>query len=470
MPNYIADPKSLRNRRTYGAVKHQVKQVASFFFTAPWEPTPVRRGDALGLAALADQFADAVAPDFSNRIRDGRWVTILAWCLVQSQQVFHASGGRAVLTRQEQYQRYAWLRPLELMWVARTITLLDKEDWKQRSLPGQRRVAPWVENQSMDRFGMFPSQFRAYRQTGNYGGYRRGFRKWPGLTSGDGWTPGPQALALAKWLDGRLKGASLTLGDEIGRSAKLWRGKEHDWWLKRWPQFAETGKDADLNTLPRQRTDFSVLPEALILKPIVFGSDPRGKKRMAVVQSIQRSTATNHVELCQYLSVQFKDDPTIARLDAFSRLADAGVAAMDLVAQVLHGQPEVTLNEVAQHQRAGSVCKELRAATRAWLAAPDIQLRHIDAARRFAEAITADQPVDCFRQVLLHHKTYGGGLHWFVLDNNRIQAHTPPIGVASRYGFRLWPLCRLATQCGVLETMPTALLDDAAYLDDEDNE
>jgi len=50
----------------------------------------VRRGDALGLGALADQFADAVAPGFSNRIRDSRWVTILAWCLVKSKLVFDA--------------------------------------------------------------------------------------------------------------------------------------------------------------------------------------------------------------------------------------------------------------------------------------------------------------------------------------------------------------------------------------------
>lgn len=37
-------------------------------FTAPWEPVVVRRGDALGLRALADQFADAVSPDLSNRV------------------------------------------------------------------------------------------------------------------------------------------------------------------------------------------------------------------------------------------------------------------------------------------------------------------------------------------------------------------------------------------------------------------
>ena len=137
---------------------------------------------------MADQFADAVAPDFSNRIRDGRWVTILDWCLVQSQKVFHASDGRAITTREEQKKRYAWLRPLELMWVARTVSILTKNDeWRERSLPGQRRVAPWVKKQSADQFGMTPQQFRAYRQTGVYGGYRRAFRKWPGMTvHGDG--------------------------------------------------------------------------------------------------------------------------------------------------------------------------------------------------------------------------------------------------------------------------------------------
>jgi len=123
-------------------------------FTAPWEPVVVRRGDALGLRALADQFVDALAPDLSDRVRDGRWVTILAWCLVRSQEVFHASGGRFVATRAQQQERYAWLRPLELMWVARTIALA--KDWRDRSLSGQRRVRPWYEDdaQGTDRFGM----------------------------------------------------------------------------------------------------------------------------------------------------------------------------------------------------------------------------------------------------------------------------------------------------------------------------
>src|ERR1700731_4726725 len=46
-------------------------------FTEPWDPIVVRRGDALGLLALNNMFAETVAPGLSNRVRDGRWVTIL---------------------------------------------------------------------------------------------------------------------------------------------------------------------------------------------------------------------------------------------------------------------------------------------------------------------------------------------------------------------------------------------------------
>jgi hypothetical protein len=277
------------------------------FFTAPWEPVSVRRGDALGLGALADQFANAVAPDLSTRINDGRWVTLLAWSLVHSQKLFQAAGGRSVVTRQEQTQRYAWLRPLELLWVARTIRLLqsDADDWKQRPLPGRRRVAPWLDgNMKADRFGMTPKQFQSYRQTGLYGGYRRAFRKWPGLTAGDGWTPGPQSEALSRWLDSKLKGARLHLPDDVSRSAKLARNKEgrdgeSRWWLAYWKTFDQAGKEAELNTLPRQRGDFSVLPEAGLLKPIIFGDDAAGRMRLTIVRSIAKSSAADHASLCE---------------------------------------------------------------------------------------------------------------------------------------------------------------------------
>ena len=251
---------------------------ARLLFTAPWDPIVVRRGDALGLRALTDVFAEFVAPGMSNRIRDGRWVTILAWCLARSHEVFHACGDLTTSTREGQSRRYPWLRPLELMWVARTIELVD--DSADRFLAGQRSVRPWLRyDRPGERFGMTPDQFRAYRQIGMYGGYRVAFRKWPDMTvNGEGWTPAKATADLARWLDGKLGDArpNWSLNGSGGkalssRSAKLGRGREAGWWLSNWKNFAEGGRQIDQNTLPRRRDEFALLPEAELLKPIVFG-------------------------------------------------------------------------------------------------------------------------------------------------------------------------------------------------------
>ena len=77
-------------------------------------------------------------------------------------------------------------------------------------------------------------------------------------------------------------------------------------------------------------------------------------------------------------------------------------------------------------------------------------------------------PVDCFRQLLRHHEIYGGGLRWFVLRDAHVEARTLSSGEASRFGFRLWALCRLAVQCGVLTKMPKALHDDIEPDNDDD--
>lgn len=453
-------------------------------FTAPWEPVLVRRGDALGLRALADQFADAVAPDLSDRVRDGRWVTILAWCLVRSDAIFHSIGGRSVETRTEERDRYAWLRPLELMWVARTIALAD-DHAKNRALAGQRSVRPWYEyGRVTDRFGMSEDQFRAYRQTGMYGGYRIAFRKWPGMTvNGDGWTPGPSSIKLAKWLDAKLGVARpswpLQIGDNEQASVptpnKRSIGKEHEWWLRHWKEFTDGGRNADENTLPRLRSDFGILPEESnelkpLLGPLIFGRDQNGRRREAVATEVERSSASTHIEICEHLSVAFASDPTIKLLPHFSRLADAGIVAMNLVSEMLSKGGHVKLADVARHAEAAEVCEELMAAANNWIEkAAKIQLRHIKTADRFAHRITCVlsdygvSPIECLRALLQHHEEYGGGLRWFVLRNGIVEPRTPPRVGSSQYRFRLWSLCRLATQCGVLRTMPTALLG----LDDE---
>jgi hypothetical protein len=293
------------------------------------------------------------------------------------------------------------------------------------------------------------------------------------MTTGDGWTPGPQSKALARWLDGKLKSARLELDDDLSRSAKLvlgrdGPGKQDTWWLSRWNTFSQGDKSAELNTLPRRRDDASLLPEAQLLKPIIFGGDPNGRRRLAIVQSIAKSKAADYESLCQNLSLQFASDPTICRLGDFAKLAESGLAAMDHVSQVLRGKPSVKLSEVSKGNEAKEICKSLQRAAQAWLAVPEMTLRHANAATRFAQVMAATvAPIDCFRQLLRHHETYGGGLRWFILRNEHIESRTPSNGDVSRYGFRLWALCRMAAQCGVTKNIPSALHDDFG-LEDED--
>jgi hypothetical protein len=459
----------------------EIESVPRLLFTAPWQPVVVRRGDALGLRALTDEFADAVAPDLSNRVQDGRWVTILAWCLARSQEVFRATGGRSVATRAEQAERYAWLRPLELMWVARTIALA--EDWADRSLAGQRRVRPWYEfdRQRTERFGMSVDQFRAYRQTGMYGGYRVAFRKWPGMTVlGDGWTPGKATIRLANWLDARLgRGrprwalhASDSDESKCPTPNKRSRGKEHEWWLRNWEDFDKGSRSADTDTLPRRRGDFKPLPEpeAALLKALVFGDDRYGKRRLEVVREVGKVPARHHIEVCERLGRAFAGDVTFVMLPRFSRLADAGMKAMDLLATSLQNNARVKLADVAARPKAARICDELIMVAQEWLKNASTQLPHIHSAHRFAIAIPSAPPAEVLRALLEYHESYGGGLRWFVLRNGWVEPRTPWRAGSSRYRFRLWSLCRLATQCGVLRHMPTALLEDIEAEDDENSE
>jgi hypothetical protein len=324
---------------------------------------------------------------------------------------------------------------------------------------------------------MSVDQFRAYRQTGMYGGYRVAFRKWPNMTVlGDGWTPGPATVRLAKWLDGKLGGARPPWalhagdGDEDSlsmRSAKLGRGKEDCWWLQHWNNFDEGRRNADENTLPRRRDDFTTLPEVKLLKPLVFGDDHAGKRRLQVAREVEKASARDHIEVCEHLGRVFPDDPIFALLPHFSRLADAGMAAMDFVAASLQKESRVKLADVAALPSAGLICEELMAAAQEWRKRAQMQLRHIDTAHYFAGAISSPSPIECLGALLDHHERYGGGLRWFVVRNGWVEPRTPARGGSSRYRFRLWSLCRLATQCGVLADMAPALLGDDEAKEDE---
>jgi hypothetical protein len=323
---------------------------------------------------------------------------------------------------------------------------------------------------------MSVDQFTAYRQTGMYGGYRLAFRRWPQMTAGgDGWTPGPATNKLAKWLDERLGAARpnwrLHSGDGeedslSTRSAKLGREDEPHWWLQKWSNFDHGSRRID-ETLPRRRKEFKTLPEAELLRPIVFATDGLGKRRLDVAREIAKCPGTEHIDICEHLAQVFGSDRTINLLPRFSRLADAGMAAMVMVAGALQKNSNTTLADVAALPIAGPICRDLMSAARDWRGHASIELRHIETAHQFASAIRSARPEDCIGALLRYHEFYGGGLRWFVLRNDRIEPRTPLRIGSSRYRFRLWSLCRLATQCGVLRNMPPALRGDSEAEQDE---
>lgn len=446
------------------------------FLTAPWSPLLVRRGDALGLRAVTDEIADRLAPGLSNRTADGRWVTVLAWCIARSHAVYHATGKRCVRTRSEQRERYAWVRPLELMWVARTIQLAE-DDWKDRPLPGQRRVRRWLDDAGRrdSRFAMSTDQFRAYRQTGMYGAYRIAFRTWPGLTvHGDGWTPGRATNALAEWLDERLGTArppwsvQASGTDEAGplaRAPKFGNGDQSDWWLRQWTSFSAGGRRAELNTLPRLRYDASILPEAALVRTAAFGEDASGVRRQAVALEVKKARAVDHLGVCRHLAATFGEDPGLRHLHEFSALADAGMAIMDRLLQGIGEESQASIDSLAREHRAE--CESLMAAAARWRAVGDVRLRHRAAIDGLAKAIPTKGAAACLRGLLQHHEAGGGGVRWFIVSGDSVERRSVPRDSSARYRFRLWPLCRLAAQCGVVTGMPAALVTDGALVEEE---
>lgn len=228
--------------------------------------------------------------------------------------------------------------------------------------------------------------------------------------------------------------------------------------MQKWTTFDRSSRSADQNTLPRWKDD-EKLPESDHLKPLLFGDDKHGTQRLKVAREVEKAPATDHIGVCEHLARAFGSDPYVS-LPRFSRLADAGMAAMDLVAKSLQNEVRVELAEVAALPQAASICEELMAAARKWCENASMHFPHVVTADRFADAIRSGRPVECLRALLQHHEIYGGGLLWFVLRNGRVERRAPSGGGSSLYRFRLWSLCRLATQCGVLRNMPRALCED----------
>lgn len=445
--------------------EHKAQDLGHWYFTAPWEPVSIRRGDALGFRVGADYFADLLAPGLSNNTSDARWISILSWCLQWSHIAWRNAGGGDLTRRDDQRARYAWLRPLELLWVDRTL----EAGQDSGQLRGRRSVERWREAaRKPPNFAMTADQFRRYRQVGTYGAYRVVFRGIPGLTEkGDGWTPSKIALELACLVNDSLPPAARIRQEHFENGTKwgIWSGGEEvRYWIERgWQSWTKTKRGS---FLPTPDKDIGKqLPEAErnLLESSLFASD---STRRATAEVLARARPEwTHADLCDALAsstvLSKKIDPgSLALLPAFTRFADAAMYTMrTLWTEINHDDSKQAPTVEKLARSAEDSLDRLREAAYLWLHAPERNtfphesIVHESVVTHLAEAVwAAVTPTEQLRALSKHHHEHGGGLRWFREQTGKMIPLVPDTGIAATdYRFRLRSLARLAAQCGVAD-------------------
>ena len=448
----------------------------SWCLTGPWEPVSIRRGDALGFRAASDYFADLLAPGLSNSTSDARWISLLSWCLKWSHIVWKNAGGIDLSRRDDQRARYAWLRPLELLWVHRTLEFGQTTG----QLRGRRSIERWRKaDRRLPNFAMSPDQFRRYRQVGMYGAYRVVLRKIPGLTMGDGWTPGATTLALANLVneslprDVRLEQKHFENGTKWGHWSS---GNEARYWVEygwrtSWAQFGgflPAPNDAVTERLPNQ--------ERSLLETSLF--EVGSTRRVTAEVLASAKPARSHADLCDALAnssalAKKVGSTSLAPLPAFSLFADAAMEAMRGLWDEINQDSERQAPSIEKLVRSSELrlrFERLREEGRKWLnfAGRTAFPREQIVTQLAEEMSTATSLSEQVRMLSRHHHEHGGGRRWFREESGKLAplvAHNDI--VASDYRFRLRALCLLAAQCGVAK-MDSAL--DAMAPEAEDEE
>ena len=431
---------------------------AGWYFTAPWDPVLVRRGDALGLRAGADYFADLLAPGLSNGTSDARWISLLSWCLKWSHIVWREAGGGDLSTRDGQRARYAWLRPLELLWIDRTL----EAGQTTGQLRGRRSVERWRKDDRNEReFAMSPDQFRRYRQVGSYGAYRVMLRALPGLTTGDGWTPAATAHRLADLANQSLPPEARLRHEHFENATRWghWLGDESRYWTKHgWPNWASRPETGWLPT-PNEAIA-QPLPDAerILLEGALFANESR--RRVTATVLAQARGATSHPALCEAIAAsatlaRHVEPASLAPLPAFTRFADAAMHTMrglwdDLNSSQITQTPPV--QDLAKSTEIRTRLETMRESADTWLSESGRStFPHDQVITQLAEGVrAASAPVQQLRAMIRHHLEHGGGRRWFTEQEGRLKPLVAHTGIAaSDYRFRLYSLSCLAGQCGV---------------------
>jgi hypothetical protein len=301
-----------------------------------------------------------------------------------------------------------------------------------------------------------------------YGAYRVVFRSVPGLTTGDGWTPGDTALKLADFVNDSLPRAAKLRPEHFKNGTKWgrWRGGgEARYWVGAgWRASLETqggllptSDDAIRQRLPGE--------ERRLLERALFGSD--SVRRVTALALASAKGARTHSDLCDALAnsnaLSKKIEPaSIASLPAFSRLADAAMHAMRGLWYEINHDEKNQAPTVAKLMHSVDLqlrFEQLRNASVAWLRAPGRSaFRHEQVITQLAEAMRdSATPIKQLRALVKHHHEHGGGRRWFREQAGTVVPLVADTGIAaSDYRFRLRSIWLLANQCGVAD-MDTAL-------------
>lgn len=457
-----------------------------WYLTAPRERVTVRRGDPLGFRVTAEHYAELLAPGLSNASSDARWITLLSWCLHWSDVVWQQADGRDLSARDAQSARYAWLRPLELLWVDRTL----EAGQSSGQLRGLRSVKRWRDaKRKPPNFDMSAEQFRRFRQVGTYGAYRVVFRGMQELTTGDGWTPAGEARKLADIVNSALPAEFRLKRDDFGNGVKwaVWTGREAQYWItKGWPaagrsdsRWPKHGTRAAERLLPADKDRIGTPlpePERRVMESVLFSI---GSTRRTTAECLARAKhARSHAELADALAGSTKLTG-LEGLPAFTRFADAATHAMrGLWDQVWKNGPAPDIGSLARSQDLRERLDRARERGGVWLGQQSERADHrARTVTLLAQTLAeAEAPADQIRALVGHHQAHGGGRRWFEHRSGRIVPLLPDAAnPAADYRFRLRALTRLAAQCGVarlghtLDAVERSEFAEAVAPDDEDN-
>jgi len=438
-------------------------QPSSWFLTAPEISFPRRRGDPLGMQNITNEAAEMLAPGLTNRTRDARWITLLAWSLVQSDRAWRKTRGAGAEAADHPAERYLWLRPLELLWVSRSIKL-GGERYQAAQWPAHRSISRW-DGRSSD-FNMSPAQLSSYRQLGPYGAYRVLFRTLGLTAGGDGWTPGRPALALSQYVDGIL---------EREASAPSWvnRPQSSDqarWWLRTgWKKWLGAGSTTSLLLSSRIPAPLSTA-EIAVIRPILF---PHGSARLRTALALGTSIqAADYVALCRLLAKKLPSagaDPRVAWIGLLANLNQTGIDLLRVLATALDAGIDTVPRLVLYPPATRSISK-FKAAAKAWISRPVLeqQFEHAEEANILAAVGTASGEA-LLKRFMGHHESRGSGVRWIAVQDDRILPLGAESGIDSgSFGYRLHALGSLALQCRIISAMPAALSSAAANTIQED--